>query len=302
MAGQRGRRGGGVIVVAVSGSLLASAAVTGCSQPDVAVDQKPAADSRPADDALSQVRDAADVLLRSGSSRARTAMETAVGGTKVTTRGEGAFDYTRRIGRLRVVLPRDAAGLAEHRPVTELMTAGELYMKDRGAGVPADKWVRLDTTELVDGNLVSGGAADPLIAAELLRGVRRVSYLGETEDGSGRRLRHYRGTTDIGRAAERASEYARGALSAAVRGFAAEPVSFDAYLDGRGRLRQVRYRFVFTAGGRGPGEAGGVGAPGAGSGVEVVSTTQLFDFGAPVDTVLPAEQDIYAGEVSISGV
>ncbi len=120
-------------------------------------------------------------------------MEMATGGTRVTIRGEGVYDFRRRLGRLKVQLPQDPAGTSEHRPITELLAPGALFMKNRGAGVPADKWVRVDTGTLSDGNLVTGGATDPYAAAELLRGTTAATYLGKTEV-AGAPVRHYRGS------------------------------------------------------------------------------------------------------------
>ncbi|MFB7849637.1 MULTISPECIES: hypothetical protein [unclassified Streptomyces] len=216
-----------------------------------------------------------------GSAEVRTTMETAAGGTRVTIRGRGVYDFRHRTGRLTVVLPEDAAGADERRPVTELLAPGALYMMNRGAGVPADKWVRVDTTTLADGNLVTGGATDPMAAAELLRGADRVTYVGRTVlDGVP--VRHYRGTTDLGRAAREAAPESRGALRAAAKGFRRDTVRFDAYLDDQGRLRKVRHRFGFA---------------GEGPAVEVVSTTLLYGFGAPVSVRLPDDRDIYTGRI-----
>lgn len=120
-----------------------------------------------------------------------------------------------------------------HQPITEILAPGALYMKNRGAGVPADKWVRVATASLADGNLVTGGATDPLAAAELLRGARAVTYQGE-EWLDGVRVRHYRGMTDIGAAAAAASPRSRPALVAAEDGFTTDEVPFDAYLDEAG--------------------------------------------------------------------
>jgi hypothetical protein len=286
MVVQRHGRKGGVVAV---GSLVVGLLATGCSGIGAVADDRRAADGAVDDSAAAAaVHRAADVLARSGSSRARTSMETATGGTRVTIRGQGAFDYGERLGRLRVVLPKDAAGAEEHQPVTELLAPGALYMKDRGAGVPADKWVRVDTTGLADGNLVTGGATDPLSAAELLRGARRVTYVGEERaHGDGATVRHYRGTADIARAARAASPHARGALAAAARGFSETAVPFDAYLDEQGRLRKVRHRFNFSNG------------SGSGTGTEVVSTTVLYEFGAVVDVELPEGRDIYAGKIAV---
>ncbi|MGN5635438.1 hypothetical protein [Streptomyces sp. AC154] len=210
-----------------------------------------------------------------------TSMETAAGGTRVTIRGRGTYDFRSRSGRLKVVLPQDAVGKEEHLPITELLAPGALYMMNRGAGVPKDKWVRIDTTALADGNLVTGGATDPVAAAELLLGARAVTYLGES-DLAGVTVRHYRGTTDIGRAARQAPAASRGALTAAAKGFRTDTVPFDAYLDEQGRLRKVRHRFSFAN---------------EGPAVEVVSTTLLYGFGVPVSVKIPAGRDIYTGEI-----
>ncbi|MFZ3471290.1 hypothetical protein ACODT3_20155 [Streptomyces sp. 4.24] len=257
------------------GLALAVAALSGCGG-DAA-----AGDDRPADDPAAAVRAAADTLAKTGSARARTAMEMATGGTRVTIRGEGGVDFKSRMGQLLVMLPDDAKGKAEHRPITELLVPGALYMKNRGAGVPDDKWVRVDTTALADGNLVTGGATDPMAAAELLRGAQDVTYVGETEV-AGTKVRHYRGTTDIARAAAAASPAVKGSLEAAAKGFSKDAVPFDAYLDAEGRLRKVCHRFTYVNNGV----------------IDVSSTTLLYGFGTPVTVVLPAEGDIYAGKIA----
>ncbi|MFF4850925.1 hypothetical protein [Streptomyces sp. NPDC001194] len=270
----RRRRGRAGEVVLALGMAVTVAAMSGCGGAD-------RADARPPDDPAATVRGAADRLAKTGSAQARTAMEMATGGTRVTIRGEGGVDFKNRMGQLLVMLPADAAGKDEHRPITELLVPGALYMKNRGAGVPDDKWVRVDTTALPDGNLVTGGATDPLAAAELLRGVQEATYVGETEV-AGTKVRHYRGTTDIGRAAKSASPAVKGALEAAAKGFSTDVVPFDVYLDEEGRLRKVRHRFSYVNNGV----------------IDVSSTTLLYGFGTPVKVVLPASGDIYAGKIA----
>ncbi|MEN8654750.1 hypothetical protein ABCR94_30210 [Streptomyces sp. 21So2-11] len=266
-------RGGAVAVTAVVG-LLASTA--GCSGDGGAV-----AEDRQSGDPVDVVHRAAEVLAGAGSSRTRTSMEMAAGGTRVTIRGEGTYNFRERMGQLKVQLPQDPAGVDEHRPITELLSPGALYMKNRGAGVPVDKWVRIDAATLDDGNLVTGGATDPLVAAELLRGASTVTYEGRTELAGGS-ARHYRGVADIGRAARAASPQVRGALAAAAKGFARDAVPFDAYLDDQGRLLKVRHRFSYINSGRA---------------VAVASTTVLYAFGTPILVRLPAERDIFAGKI-----
>ncbi|MGY0025002.1 hypothetical protein ACVHNB_39280 [Streptomyces sp. YJ-C3] len=235
-------------------------------------------------DPAQAVRQAADRLVREGSSQARTSMEMASGGTRITIRGSGVYDYRKGLGELKVQLPQDAAGAQEHRPITELLAPGALFMKNRGAGVPADKWVRVDTASLTDGNLVTGGATDPLAAVELLRGVRRATYEGET-DVAGVPTRHYKGTLDLGAAAKAASAGNKGALAAAAKGFGKGPVPFDVYLDDDGLIRKVRHRFSFAN-------------TQQKKDVAVASTTLLYGFGKPASVRLPQKGDIFAGEVA----
>ncbi|MEW2548990.1 hypothetical protein AB0910_25025 [Streptomyces sp. NPDC047002] len=274
----RARRGHGGRRAALALAVMAGIAASACG---CGASGGAAADG--ADGGAAAVRGAAGTLVAAGSARAVTSMEMAAGGTRVTIRGEGGYDFRRRIGSLTVTLPKDPTGSPEHRPITELLSPALLYMKNRGAGVPAGKWVRIDSATLADGNLVTGGATDPLTAAELLGSAGKVSFAG-TEDLAGTSVRHYRGVADLGAAARGAAPYARGALAAAVRGkgFGSAAVPFDAYVDGEGRLRKVRQRFTYLNQGR----------P-----VTVASTTVLYGFGARVLVRLPPAADIYAGRV-----
>ncbi|MEU5367179.1 hypothetical protein ABZ354_27535 [Streptomyces sp. NPDC005925] len=275
MAGRHRRTVGALVAVGLVGCVGLGAG--GCTGSQTA-----AGAEAMAGDAVVVLRRAADRLAEAGSSRARTSMEMATGGTRVTIRGEGVYDYRRRLGRLKVLLPQDPAG--PQRPITELLAPGALFMKNRGAGVPADKWVRVDTATLSDGNLVTGGATDPFAAAEVLRGTRRATFVGSAEV-AGTAVRHYRGTADLVVAARAATKSGRGALASAAEGFATAVVPFDVYLDDMGRIRKVRHRFSFVNGRqKGP--------------VAVASTILLFDFGAPARVRLPKSEDIYAGRIA----
>ncbi|MFE9461872.1 hypothetical protein [Streptomyces californicus] len=283
MAVQRYRDGGGVRAaraLAVTGVIAVTAGCFGGEGASGAGDgsgQRSVAAERP----LDLLDRAAGVLIAEGGAETRTSMETAAGGTRVTIRGQGVYDFREQVGRIKVALPEGAGAVDGHRPITELLTPGALYMKNRGAGVPDDKWVRIDTTGLKDGNLVTGGVTDPMAAAELLRGASEVTYEGKTEL-AGVTVHHYRGVADLGRAARAASPRSRGALGAAAKGFSKDAVPFDAYLDEDGRLRKVRHRFTFSS---------------EGPEVSVVSTLLLYGFGVPVTVELPDEDAIYTGRI-----
>ncbi|CAM5246687.1 MULTISPECIES: hypothetical protein [Streptomyces] len=278
MAERQHDRAGGTVVAAGLMACLCLGA-TGCQSSGAAAD-----DTRPAAEAVPVLHRAAEALVAARTSKARTSMEMATGGTRVTIRGEGVYDYTRGLGRLKVRLPHDPAGRTGHRPITEVLAPGALYMKNRGAGVPADKWVRVDTATLSDGNLVTGGATDPFAAAEVLRGARTATYVGRTEL-AGTPVHHYRGTADLAEAARKASPGGKAALAAAAKGFATAEVPFDVFLDDEGRIRKVRHRFSFVNGSEK-------------ATVAVASTTLLYAFGTPADVRLPPAEDIYAGRIA----
>ncbi|MFD0383571.1 hypothetical protein ACFQ2B_18040 [Streptomyces stramineus] len=184
-----------------------------------------------------------------------------------------------------MMMPEDVAGAAGHRPITQVFRPGKLFMKNRGAGVPDDKWVRLATSSLADGNLLTNGATDPLAAAELLGGAREVTYLRD-EWVDGVRVKHYWGTIDLGQAARVAPARDRRPLTVAAKGFSSGTVAFDVFLDDAGRPRRVRHRFSVE----------GQGQQAVAAAMTVVSTVELQDFGTDVD-VPCAAADIYAGTV-----
>ncbi|GHD99908.1 hypothetical protein [Streptomyces alanosinicus] len=279
---RRQHRNAGRTVVAVGIMLGLGAGATGCSGTGAAAE-----DARGGGDPVAVLHRAADTLGRADTSKATTSMEMATGGTRVTIRGQGVYDFRHRLGRLTVVLPEDPAGTAEHQPITELLAPGALFMKNRGAGVPADKWVRVDTATLSDGNLVTGGATDPYAAAEVLRGTRTATYVGRTEVG-GTAVRHYRGTADLRSAARQASAENREPLAVAAKGFATAEVPFDVYLDDQGRVRKLRQHFSFVNGRQK-------------TPVAVASTTLLYAFGTRADVRLPRPADIYAGRIAEDG-
>lgn len=296
MTGRRRSGSGRIVTLAVgcAGLLATVAVLCGCLRLGAAAEDAAATAAAGAQPAAT-LRQAADALAAAGSSAVSTAMEMDSGGTRITITGEGGFDYAEGTGMLRLTLPepREDGG---DRPVVEVFAPGELYMKNRGAGVPADKWVRVDVTEIADGNIVTGGATDPLTAAALLRGVVSATEVGEVRL-NGEAVRHYRGVADIAVAAQAASGAAARQLAAAAAGagvgsgggeaggFAETAVRFDAYLDEEGVPHRVRHRFVFAGGD-------------AGARVDVASTVELSAFGSPVEVAMPEPGEAYDGTVA----
>ncbi|MFR9675909.1 hypothetical protein [Streptomyces sp. TR06-5] len=253
---------------------LAVAACSGCAE------QGAAADDKPGTTGPAYVRRAAERLTAAGTSRVRTTLRTTSGGTRVTITGRGRFDYARQRGTLTVTPPdTEHGGAGDTAPIVEVFSPGVLHMRNRGAGVPADKWVRLDVTTLPDGNLLTNGATDPLSAAELLRGAVDVRYEGR-ERVDGVLLRRFHGTGDLGavaRAAGPSEGEPAARFAAAAATFGPKSFRFDAWFDDEGRLRRVQHRF----------------AP-----VSATSVTEMYDFGVPVAVSMPAPEDIYTGRIA----
>lgn len=250
----------------------------------------------PPSDPRDAVREAASALAEHGTSRIRTSVSLDSGGTRIDVDGAGRFDYRTGRGSLDVRLPRGTSGVrpGERRTVVELAVPGALYMKNRGAGVPEGKWVRVATAGLSDGNLVTSGATDPVSAAHLLRGAREVTYSGTSRVPGGVRVRRYRGTLDLADAARTAAPQRRAELRAAARGAPERSVPFEALIDGQGRLRKVRHQFTFAGGAA----AGRRETDGPEDGFAVASTTFFHGYGVHVRVEMPEPDDIYAGEIA----
>jgi hypothetical protein len=105
-----------VVAVAMAGLMVC---VGGCS-----VGRAGAEDAREGITSVEVLHRAADALERAGSAQTRTSMEMATGGTRVTIRGQGVYDFKKQLGQLKVLLPQDPAGAVEHRPITELLAPG----------------------------------------------------------------------------------------------------------------------------------------------------------------------------------
>jgi len=262
---------------------LVLAGASGCQGDDVQPQAAGAPSPAPASEAVLAIRGAADVTAAAKSSRTRTTMTMRSADKVVELKGQGVFDYVRRVGTLTVDAPK-GAGIAG--PLHEILTPDALYMRNAAPGVPEDKWVRLAIDGLADGNLVSGGGADPGTSFEMLRGANDDVTLVGTEKLGKDTVRHYRGTLDIRKAHDLTPPAVRGPLAAALKTFDGAPIAFDAWLDETGRLRKVEEHFAFVMGAT---TGGAQPAPTA----KVLSGAELYDFGVAVDVEVPTGKDLY---------
>ncbi|MCF2526844.1 hypothetical protein [Yinghuangia soli] len=267
--------------IVLAGVCAGTLGLTGCGGSGDGA--RPAAKGSP--DAVAAVKAAAQRTVDAGSSRTRTTMTMESGGRTVVLTGEGLFDYRRRIGTVSLQVPKDS-GITG--PLQEIVTPEALYMKNATPGVPADKWVRIDVQGLADGNLLSGGSADPSTSFEILRGVNDdVVLVGPVKLG-GEDVKHYKGTLDLKKAHDATPQHLRAPLAAALKSFASTTIPFEVYLDGQGRLRKVQEEFNLAAGGQA--QAGKGADPQT---ARVVSAAELYEFGVSVDVQAPRPEDLY---------
>lgn len=265
--------------IVLTGACAGALVLTGCGSGGGA---KPASAGRP--EAVAAVRAATATTVDAGSSRTRTTMTMTSGDRTVTLTGQGLFDYRRRVGTVSLDVPKDS-GLTG--PLQEVVTPEALYMKNATPGVPADKWVRIEVRGLADGNLISGGSADPTTSFEILRGVNDDVVLAGTEKLGADDVRKYTGTLDIRKAHDLTPENQRAPLAAALKSFASPTIPFEVLLDAQGRLRKVQEEFNLASGGSG-GKAERT--------AKVVSAAELYDFGVPVQVQPPRPDELYVAD------
>ncbi|HEV2640811.1 MAG TPA: hypothetical protein VGX23_37180 [Actinocrinis sp.] len=245
----------------------AAAALAGCS-----------AGSGPAANPVAAVQQAALTSAAAGSAKVSTDVTMTVGGRSTRFVGTGLFDLAGQIGSITV--QKSGPGGAPAGPdLDEVVTPASLYLRDDATGA---KWGEVAAARLADGDLISAGYTNPVLAFALLRGAGGkagpVAYAGR-DTIRGVAVSHYTGRLDLGASADAAAGPVKADLGAAASAFSQRIVPFDVYLDAQGRVCRVITHYSFPAS-----------APQKGQ-VQVDSTTDLYDFGTPatVQTPGPAE-------------
>lgn len=224
--------------------------------------------------AVAAVRDAASSTDTVRTSEVSSTVTMAAGGSTTVMRGVGVFDYTHRIGEIRLAVPPSIDRTGE---VDEVITADALYLHHGSV----DGWAEVPVRELTDGDAISAGLTYPALAAAMLRGVTDGAMdLGkDTVDGVA--VTHYRGVLDLHDAAASAGPY-RDALLAAARAFVGGVVPFDAYVDNSGKLRRFVGNYSYYL-------------PRNKQLVSINAQTDLLRFGTPVTIQAPKTATVATG-------
>lgn len=206
----------------------------------------------------------------------------------LTMHGTGLFDLGKQVGALDLTVPTGTLNEVVT-PAMVWVRRGAAAATPTAAAAPASAWSPTPTSQVSDGDMISGGATDPSLVFAMLGGVQPgVREVGQ-DVVRGVPVVHYQGTLDLAKAAaaltgpasagqkaQNSQKAQQQALTNAARAFTTTKVPFDAYLDAQGRLRRFVAQFSFSEGGPSKPVA------------QVTSATELYSFGTPVTVVMPA--------------
>jgi len=144
----------------------------------------------------------------------------------------------------------DVPGAPEDASMEMIVDGSTIYL--RGAFLPDAGWIRVDAdAEGLEGLAVGSGSSDPSAFLDYLRGADDVQVVG-AEQVNGVDTTHFRGTLDLGEIVEQAPAEARRDAREAIEQLEAElgdlTTGFEAWVDGDGIPRRVRFSFEPQAG------------------------------------------------------
>lgn len=259
--------------------VLLALVLTGCSgaeEPDAPVAASTSASAGPAPYVL--VRTAATETVSTGSSKFSLRSTTAVGGQDVVFEGEGAYDYVKRNGQLRFVVPGPDGAAAGGGSIEQRILGPDLYLTlPQQAGV----FYKLPLAAVAGTSL--GGSVDPTAALQALEGVTDVEVVG-ADEVRGVETTHYRGTFNVQTAIAGAEGVAKTILQSTLGASASPDIPFDAHVDAEGRLVRFSQEVELAAGPQTGGQA-----------LTASTILALYDFGTVVAVTAPPGADVRDG-------
>jgi hypothetical protein len=173
---------------------------------------------------------------------------------------------------------------------TELVVDGTtFYMRLPAlADAAGQEWVSFDAGALgAAGSPMPAGGLDPRVVLDLLHGSGDVETVG-TEDVRDVATTHLRATLSVDDLAASVPAEQRAALQAMLDSLQASgtlhPFPLDVWVDGAGLVRRVALTYTVPA--------GAVPGASAGGDVGVTVSADYFDFGEPVEIVVPDPSDV----------
>ncbi|MEU0175278.1 hypothetical protein ABZ178_18285 [Streptomyces massasporeus] len=212
--------------------------------------------------------------LREGSARFRQEVELEGEGRVYGLTVTGGFDFAADKGHLAVELP---GGAIDHSD--QVFADGKIYISG-AQGIDEDAWGVVPRDEAESHYLLRAPLNDPEHVLEQIAAMRKISREGE-ENIQGVRAVRYRGILDHRTVTLRMAPDVRTKMNQARDTLGSDlPVFADAWVDGRGRLVQIRMSVNM-------------------SGARSTLTMALSDIGEPVRVTVPRAGDtVPVSEVS----
>ena len=257
-----------LVVLAVA---LASATACGSSSSGAS----PAAGRTP----VAAVLAASTTTTQAGTAKVMLDVKSKAGDKAIDITGVGAFRLDGTLGSFAVTLN---AGSGQPLTLEERTVGGLLYLKAPPLG---DSYYSLKTDALLGTSL--GQGTDPTLGLKLLKGAAEdVTVVGQ-EQVRGEQTTHYKGTYQLRKAVTALGGDLPKAFATQLTASGDTPVPFDAYVDDKGRLRKLVTVSTVTTQGRS---------------VVSTATTELYDFGAPVDVQAPPADKVKDGTDLLKGL
>ena len=255
-----------VLVAALAGASACGSSSSG---------EAPAASRTP----IAVVRAATTTTSQAGTAKVSLDVKSKAGAKAIDINGVGAFRLDGSLGSFAVTLNQ---GSGQPLTLEERTVGGLLYLKAPPLG---DSYYSLKTDALLGTSL--GQGTDPTLGLKLLRGTADdVTRVGQ-EQVRGELTTHYKGTYQLRKAVTAlGGEFAK-AFATQLTANGDTPVPFDAYVDQQGRLRKLVQVSTVTV---------------QGQSVTSTSTTELYDFGTPVDVQAPPADKVKDGSVLLKGL
>jgi hypothetical protein len=232
----------------------------------------------------SVLADAAAKTAEAGTARVATAVRVVELGGQQRFSGQGRFDFARRAGRMTLqLIEGEAAGFGQATAVFVDTTV--YYQLPPGALAGGARWIQLELQNVADasgldfGPLVQGSQADPtqylLWLAALGQGVTKI---GE-EDVRGVPTSRYRAAVDLKLLEQQAPPGKEAEWAAYVQTLrdrlGLEFIPVEVWIDEDGLVRRLNHEYGFST-----------------EGTTATVTTELFDFGIPVNVQAPSPDQV----------
>jgi hypothetical protein len=226
--------------VAVLGTLVLATALLTAVSTGVAAGRDSSSD-------LERVMKSGDELAKAGSAKFRGISTQSAGGAGSKVAFDGSFDFAQRAGEYSANL--SDLGAPSNQKVRGLLLDGSVLLgfdalRDQPGfeAVPQGiEWLKLDSRVFGASEIAQ---RDPSASIDALRGASgKVKKVG-SEKIRNVQTTHYRVTLDLEKAVANAPEAERDNVRTSVAALGTSRVPADVWIDGKGRLRQLRLRLA----------------------------------------------------------